>query len=229
MAKSVSVVIPSFNEGSRIIPVIEAVKQSSHVSEIIVVDDGSRPQSRKILSSQKGIKLLLHHKNQGKTAALKTGVTASKSPIIALIDADLINFTTKDFDSLVSPVINGKYDITLSHRGLEPFYGQVSQFAIAYTGERVINKKLLIQNLDIFNVKNYLFEPIFNQRFFPKYRIGIVYLPKVGQYQQVQKKGFSGWIVNLKQVYCHIKFLGIFGLLDQLFFVLRQKRIVAST
>ncbi len=228
MAKIVSVVVPCFNEAERIIPVINTLKKSPSISEIIVVDDGSTPQNAKILRSLKGVKLVTHRRNQGKTAALKTGVLNAHSGIVAFVDADLTGFTVRDFESLVAPVANNTADIAISHRGREPFYGQISQFAIAYTGERVVSRKLLTDNLDIFDVKNYLFEPIFNQRFFGRYRLAVVYLPNVGQYQQAQKRGARGWLVNLKQVVAFIKFLGPFQFFFQLAFVSRQPRQAVS-
>ena len=50
-----SIIIPCYNEGKRIIPIINEVKCSPLVEEVIVVDDGSDLDTKKILSGIKGI------------------------------------------------------------------------------------------------------------------------------------------------------------------------------
>ncbi len=87
--KSVAV-IPAFNEGKRIAPIIKVA--AAYVDEIIIVDDGSTDNTAHVISSfGKDIKYLRHRINLGKGAALKTGCEAGiklGADIIVLMDGD---------------------------------------------------------------------------------------------------------------------------------------------
>ncbi|MCL4384012.1 glycosyltransferase family 2 protein [Patescibacteria group bacterium] len=215
----VSVVIPCFNDGPRITPVVNEVKKSNYCREIIVVDDGSDQETNHILRSLTGIKLIRHPRNLGKSRALKSGILQVKSPYVAFVDSDLTHFTTANFDKLVSPVINRQCDITLGIREKEDWYGVISGFALAYTGERCLSTKLLRQNIDIFDQKGYLIEPEFNQRFFHHVKVRGVLLKNVGQLSQPRKNGFRGLLINFRQVQSFIKCYGINQVYRQILFV----------
>lgn len=89
----VSIVIPAFNEELGIGPVIEELWGISRqggggaISEIIVVDDGSKDRTAEIAAAA-GARVLRHRSNRGYGAALKTGITAAKNDLIVMIDAD---------------------------------------------------------------------------------------------------------------------------------------------
>lgn len=77
--KKLSIVIPCFNEGKTIEELIHKVMSSDTLGlnkELIIVDDGSKDNSAKILEKYKnkeGFKILIQSKNQGKGSALKKG------------------------------------------------------------------------------------------------------------------------------------------------------------
>jgi glycosyltransferase involved in cell wall biosynthesis len=85
--KTISVVIPAFNEEKAISKVIADLKKLSFVNEIIVVDDGST-DSTKQKASDSGAHVISHGINSGYGASLKTGIINSKNNVIAFIDAD---------------------------------------------------------------------------------------------------------------------------------------------
>ena len=215
----VSVVIPCFNDGCRIGPVIAEIKKSALVLEIIVVDDGSNAESKNILQKTAGIKLITHPKNLGKSAAMKTGVLAATGEIIAFIDADLKNFTYQHLDSLLSPAIKQQSDMVLGDRTEETWYVRLIGFTLAFTGERAFHRQKLLDNLDVFDAPGYLIEASFNQRFFHNFKVSKVLLNKVGQCGKIIKVGFVEGLTRDMRMFKRIfSFLGIKEFFYQLYF-----------
>ncbi len=85
--ESVSVVIPAFNEGTAIAPVISALREAGAWREIIVVDDGSTDGTDAAARSA-GATVLRHPYNKGNGAAVKTGIRAASGDYILIIDGD---------------------------------------------------------------------------------------------------------------------------------------------
>lgn len=92
MQKSLSVIIPAYNEEEAIEQTIKNLKKElgnlNLDYEIIVVNDGSTDKTKGILENIKGIKLINHHHNRGYGAALKTGIKEAKSDNLLFFDAD---------------------------------------------------------------------------------------------------------------------------------------------
>lgn len=89
-----SIIIPVYNEDKTIAQILERVdkvKLPSKISkEIIIINDGSSDSTDKILSKQKiKFKYLVHKKNQGKGAAIKTGLANISGDLVIIQDADL--------------------------------------------------------------------------------------------------------------------------------------------
>jgi len=83
----VSLIIPAYNEEKIIEQVITKVKQVTAISEILVVDDGSRDNTAQIVSNL-DVKLIRHPYNKGNGAAIKTGLRAASGDIVLFMDAD---------------------------------------------------------------------------------------------------------------------------------------------
>ncbi len=82
------VVIPAYNEASRIGGVIDGVRKFT--KNILVVDDGSQDKTSEV-AKKKGVRVLRHRINLGKGAGMKTGIEAAfdlGGEAIILIDAD---------------------------------------------------------------------------------------------------------------------------------------------
>ena len=89
-----SVIIPVYNEEKTILQILEKIKKNtSNVfkHEIIVIDDGSIDQSRKLLESNENLydKLLINDTNKGKGYSVKKGILNSSGTHIIFQDADL--------------------------------------------------------------------------------------------------------------------------------------------
>lgn len=93
--KTLSIVIPCYNESKTIRELLKKVKEADSLGlkkEIIIVDDGSKDGTRKILEKYKklkGYKVIFHKINKGKGASLKTGFIKSRGDIVLVQDADL--------------------------------------------------------------------------------------------------------------------------------------------
>ena len=89
-----SIIIPAYNEEKTIIQILEKIKNSSSnlfKYEVIVIDDGSTDQSRKLLENNKHLfdKLLVNETNKGKGFSIKKGLSNASGTHIIFQDADL--------------------------------------------------------------------------------------------------------------------------------------------
>lgn len=107
----VSVVIPAYNEEKNVSHVVKTAISCKYVQEVLVVDDGSTDNTYE-KAKVAGASIIRHTTNQGKGAALKTGFKHSIGDIVAFIDGDLENLTTKQVENMIRPILDGKADIT---------------------------------------------------------------------------------------------------------------------
>jgi glycosyltransferase involved in cell wall biosynthesis len=135
----ISVIIPVFNEKSHLAEIIDAVETVPLEKQIIVVDDYSSDGAREILRYRKGIKVILHEKNMGKGAAIRSGLTQVNGDYVIIQDADL-EYTPADYPRLIRPVIEGRARVVYGSRIL----GKGEFLKASYLANRVLT---LLTNL----------------------------------------------------------------------------------
>jgi len=116
----ISVVIPAYNEVQTIRKILASVHDTNRVDEILVVDDGSTDGTRAVLKELDGsssIRVILHEKNQGKGAAVMTGVRQASGDVIIIQDADL-EYDPRDYPALLQPIEEGLADVVFGSRFL---------------------------------------------------------------------------------------------------------------
>lgn len=94
--KTLSVVIPAYNEengiaaiAERVLAVKDALSQAGvQLAEVLVVDDGSSDRTADIAAGIIGVRLIRHPRNRGYGAALKTGFREASSEFVGFLDAD---------------------------------------------------------------------------------------------------------------------------------------------
>ncbi|NWF65096.1 MAG: glycosyltransferase family 2 protein [Chloroflexi bacterium] len=135
-----SVIIPIYNEVESIKTIVKRVQDTQLAHEIILVDDGSKDGTRDILRAwegKKGLTILLHEKNQGKGAAVRTGMAAAKGDVLLIQDADL-EYDPRDYPELLRPIEEGLADVVYGSR----FLGRAHRVTMFW--HMVANKSLTL-------------------------------------------------------------------------------------
>lgn len=115
-----TVIIPVYNEVNTIREIVRRVQATGLAREIIIVDDGSKDGTRAILpelDGHGGVRVLLHERNQGKGAAVRTGIAAATSELLIIQDADL-EYDPREYPNLLKPIHEGLADVVYGSRFL---------------------------------------------------------------------------------------------------------------
>jgi glycosyltransferase involved in cell wall biosynthesis len=121
-----SVLVPVYNEERTLEEIVRRVRAVPLAKEIIFVDDGSKDQSREILTRLQeeneraadplnSIKIFFQAQNEGKGAALKTALSHATGDVVIIQDADL-EYDPKDYPSLLEPIQTGLADVVYGTR-----------------------------------------------------------------------------------------------------------------
>ena len=143
---TVSIVIPCFNEVATLERVIDAALDAPIGSkEVIVVDDGSTDGTSELIRNKlekRVARVIIHEKNQGKGAALRSGFAVASGDIVIVQDADL-EYDPRDYRSLLTPIEEGKADVVYGSR----FVGGDAH-RVLFFGHYVVNRGLtLLSNI----------------------------------------------------------------------------------
>jgi glycosyltransferase involved in cell wall biosynthesis len=144
---NLSVIIPVYNEEGNIKEILKRVRATKLAHEIVVVDDGSQDGTRDILKELDGknkVRVILQEKNQGKGAAVVTGMNAAKGDVLLIQDADL-EYDPRDYPVLLQPIQEGLADVVYGSR----FLGAPHRVAMFW--HQVANQLLTLMTNVLYN------------------------------------------------------------------------------
>ncbi len=121
--KTLSVIIPVFNERATIRPILERVAAVDLAPlglamELIVVDDGSRDGTPEILKELEPVIPFVFHQapvNRGKGAAIRAGLDLVTGGLVIIQDADL-ELDPREYPALVAPILEGRAEVVYGTR-----------------------------------------------------------------------------------------------------------------
>lgn len=137
---NLSVIIPVYNEAATLEEIINRVRATGLVYEIVAVDDGSSDDSVAILKRLQNqghppLTILQHRQNRGKGAAMRTGLEAVTGDFVLVQDADL-EYDPADYPVLLEPLTDSLVEVVYGSRNLQ--HNAKSSFAF-YWGGRLLS------------------------------------------------------------------------------------------
>lgn len=234
MTKKLSIIIPAYNEGNTIHHILDKVKNVELIGglskEIIIVNDYSTDNTVEAIQSYRSanealnIVFLSHEYNQGKGAALHTGIKNATGDYVIIQDADL-EYEPEEYNSLLKPILNDQADVVYGSRfiGGKPhrilfFWHSIGNKILTFISNAFSNLNLTdmetcyklfkrehIQSLQL-KEKRFGFEPEVTAKIsrIPGIRIYEVGISYYGRTFEEGKK--IGWKDGFRAIYCILKY-----------------------
>jgi glycosyltransferase involved in cell wall biosynthesis len=141
MNTSCDCIIPFYNEGSRVLHVVESIKKVKNISHIVVVDDGSTSKAtlEELKAKFPQIIAVRLHTNSGKAKAVKEGVRRSAADYVLLLDGDLTNIKKDELENAISRITNNpKIDMIILRRVDDITSNAWARQDIVTSGQRIL-------------------------------------------------------------------------------------------
>ena len=116
----ISVIMPVYNEVHTLDEIVRRVRATEIPDEMVVVDDGSQDGTRDLLQKYQNdplVRVIFHDHNQGKGAAVVTGIHNAQGDVLIIQDADL-EYDPRDYPALLKPLEEGVADVVYGSRFL---------------------------------------------------------------------------------------------------------------
>jgi len=229
-----SIIIPAYNEAATIHLILNKVKAVRLIQdiqkEIIIVNDCSTDDTEGSIkryieqNPEMGIVYMKHEINQGKGAAIHTGITHASGEYLIIQDADL-EYDPEEYNILLKPVVDGFADVVYGSRfmGGNPhrilfFWHSIGNKMLTFLSNMLTNLNLTdmetcykLFRADIvksfrFREKRFGFEPEVTARIarVPGIRIYEVGISYYGRTYEEGKK--IGWKDGFRAIYCILKY-----------------------
>ena len=205
----ISALIPAYNEGPRIENVLETVCEYPYISQIVVINDGSKDDTaskiRNFAKKCKKIKFVNLKKNRGKTGAILEGVKRVTGNLVVMLDADIKNLKHKYLDKMLYLVASKEYDLVI----LDRFTDRMSPFGLmgitrVLGGERAFWLDEF-KKIDLKSIKNYQLEVTINMHYIRKdKKVRTVLAPDLEASWQIRKWGLVTGIKSYLKEYWEV-------------------------
>jgi len=237
MVKKLSIIIPAYNEANTIHLILDRISAVELVQgiekELIIVNDYSTDHTEQAIKKYIAenpslvIDYIAHEKNQGKGAALHTGIAKATGEYLIIQDADL-EYDPREYNLLLKPVLEANADVVYGSRfmGSHPhrilfFWHTVGNKFLTFLSNMFTNLNLtdmetcykmfrtsIIQNISLYE-KRFGFEPEVTAKIsrIPNIRIYEVGISYYGRTYEEGKK--IGWRDGIRAIYCMFKY-GLF-------------------
>ena len=233
--EKLSIVIPAYNEARTIHLILDRVKEVQLVNnikkELILVNDCSKDNTEEVLfeymrnNPDLNIQYFKHEVNQGKGAAIHTGIQKATGEYVIIQDADL-EYDPEEYNLLLKPILRGMADVVYGsrfmggkpHRILFFWHTIGNKFVLTFLSNMLTNLNLtdmetcyklfktsIIQKIKL-KEKRFGFEPEVTAKIsrVPNIRIYEVGISYYGRTYEEGKK--IGWKDGVRAIYCIIKY-----------------------
>ena len=237
MIKTLSVVIPAYNESRTIHLILDKLKnvrlENGIEKEVIIVNDCSKDDTEEAVyayinaNPDLSIQYFKHPVNLGKGASLHTGISKATGEYLIIQDADL-EYDPEDYNSLLKPILNGYADVVYGSRfiGGKPhrisfFWHTIGNRFLTFLTNMFTNLNLtdmetcyklfntqIIKNINL-TEKRFGFEPEVTAKISRVAKIRI-YEVGISYYGRTYEEGKKiGWKDGVRAIYCIFKY-GLF-------------------
>nr|WKN35440.1 glycosyltransferase family 2 protein [Tunicatimonas sp. TK19036] len=205
----ITLLIPCFNEGGRILKVLEKMTAIPEIDQIICIDDGSTDTTAQKITENYDIEVLRLPQNVGKSAAVRLGLASTENEWVFLCDADLCQINIKEFRIACQHIKNDMADMIILRRMKAPWFVKFDRGDILFSGERILKTNDLKAVLKK-EVENYQLEIAINQWMLDRNK-KVYWLPSsVVNTYKFQKLGLvKGLIKEFGMWYNLIQYVGV--------------------